>query len=397
MSCTSHRTLSSRVKNMEMSTLPKALLLMLFLLVSTTYSVLPGLAANDPFFDFSFNCDGAIDRVAYSSDGKCIAAAKSFEILLWKTESGVPVRYRLSGGLSRYITAMAFSANGDLLAAGDSLAQIFVWDVRTGNRLHRFKFSDKAYRDIGSITFSPDGRLLAAGEGGGATEILGKPVWNEIHVWDLAVDKMVCGVKGATNSVCCLAFEPDGRRLVSVGCDGAIKTWEPNSILRSPQTAADSITYSEISTIRLHDSFSIGSLSVDCRRLVVTGEEFEQDGEYPDGDVNLEVGRPNTIRFPSVKVFDITSGKFLTKIQFSEPVREVVFTPDGRNLVAACGSRIEVRDSQSGVLIQSFTRAESSIHNSVFSSVATSPSGDRIVAGNLDKVVRVFERPSHSN
>src|SRR5262249_60817400 len=71
---------------------------------------------------------------------------------------------------------------------------------------------------LGPIAFSPDGRLLAASTGYAYTF---QPRDYYVKIWDVATGKEVATLGDRTAYVDCLAFSPDGRRLLVGGGESA--------------------------------------------------------------------------------------------------------------------------------------------------------------------------------
>ncbi len=109
-------------------------------------------------------------------------------------------------------TALAFSENGELLAAGEEDGRIRVWTMSNGrmlaelpqgrNTIHCFSFTRNPRRDRDG----KPGWLLAAGDSGGA-----------IDVWDLTSKLPIAHCIGSAYNVYALAFSPDGMTLASAG------------------------------------------------------------------------------------------------------------------------------------------------------------------------------------
>ncbi|MFL5339178.1 MAG: WD40 repeat domain-containing serine/threonine protein kinase [Gemmataceae bacterium] len=77
---------------------------------------------------------------------------------------------------------------------------------------------------FGCVAFSPDGKLLAAGNRSVATVTWEKRAAIRLYGTDLADEKAL--LLGHTAWTLDLAFEPDGKGLVSVGSDGLICRWK---------------------------------------------------------------------------------------------------------------------------------------------------------------------------
>src|SRR5204863_5707363 len=61
---------------------------------------------------------------------------------------------------------------------------------------------------------SPDGRRLAAGAG------------RVVRLWDVDTGRPLTPLRGHTDFVISVAFEPAGRRLASAGFDGGVRVWD---------------------------------------------------------------------------------------------------------------------------------------------------------------------------
>jgi RNA polymerase sigma factor (sigma-70 family) len=148
-----------------------------------------------------FGHGGQVISVAFSSDGKCLAAGCSGgEITVWDAATG-KIRTKLDAAGS--IPALALSADGGLLAGGGSRGGR-VWDSATG-KSHELQAPEGEWR-VNELAFSPDGRHVA-GDGGLVKK--GDRWLTRILVWDAATGKLRhewLGLRG-------FAFTPDSKRL----------------------------------------------------------------------------------------------------------------------------------------------------------------------------------------
>ncbi len=137
---------------------------------------------------------------------------------------------------------LALAADGKLLALADTAARRYrVWDTSTGKELHQVPMPDGTDAEdaaeaealaaaglppsllgrmggkfTGPFALSGDGRLLAMG---GGKE-------NAVVVWDLHKGAERCRLQGHTGHVMTLAFEPDGKALLSTSADQTLRLWD---------------------------------------------------------------------------------------------------------------------------------------------------------------------------
>src|SRR5262249_32027606 len=139
--------------------------------------------------------------LCFSPDGKVLAStAWDGTLCFWDAADGRLRRKVLLPGDFPFICSLAFSADGKIIAtAGGWEEGVYLWDVATGKRLHRF--SHPVGR-LAAIAVSPDGKLVATGES------------EAIVVWDATTGKELRRFPGMFASQS-LVFSGDGRTLVA--------------------------------------------------------------------------------------------------------------------------------------------------------------------------------------
>ena len=65
-------------------------------------------------------------------------------------------------GHKKYVTALAFSTDGNYLASGAVGKEIIIWDLKTGKRISSLQ-GTKRHEVFSSVRFSPDGKTLITG------------------------------------------------------------------------------------------------------------------------------------------------------------------------------------------------------------------------------------------
>jgi WD40 repeat protein len=166
--------------------------------------------------------------LSFSPDGKTIAfSSGDGYVHLWELESGTelavfPTREKGEGGVP---DAVAFSPDGRYLAAprGSSL---LIWEVPTRKLVATLPTS--GYGPALCLAFSPDGRFLAAGGKYAHMRILQGCL---VTLWEVGTWQERTEVKGRIDPngdiVYCVAFSPDGSRLAigsARGYVGLVKT-----------------------------------------------------------------------------------------------------------------------------------------------------------------------------
>lgn len=155
-----------------------------------------------------------VRAVAFSADGSLLASGSNDKtVILWDVTTGRPIARPLTRHTDK-ILSVAFSPDGTLLATGSDDDEIILWDMasRQPRGLPLIKHVDR----VSSLAFSPDGKLLASGSQD-ATIIL----------WDLESSQPVgVTLTGHTGEVTSLIFDPDGRSLFSGSQDGTIIRWD---------------------------------------------------------------------------------------------------------------------------------------------------------------------------
>src|SRR5438132_4274641 len=152
-------------------------------------------------------CNGApILAIRFSPDAKTIASGgRDNRIRLWDSRTGRRLSEFVIDG-DDYVAAIAFSPDGRVLAAAKSLsACVWVWSVADGRLLHRLR--GKVCNRC--MTISPDGRLLAAGGPAG------------IFLWELRTGRALPTIKPKLEDmqrprdVYSIAFLPTGEGLAA--------------------------------------------------------------------------------------------------------------------------------------------------------------------------------------
>jgi WD40 repeat protein len=383
----------------------------------------------------------SLPAVTFSPDGKRFAARNEDETLtVWQADGGHEA-FTLTG------SALAFSPDGKQIATVSSLDTVTVYDATSGRTTVSFKKADKApWAPFGEpVVISPDGSRVFTRSGFGTLTLWelnnGREILklNETHprpkitfsadgkrfsvqtdrgtgVWDVDTGRESLLMRPTGGAIACMAFSPDGNRIVSGDSDGTLKIWHGDS-------------GQEILTIRAHErGVSEVAFSPDGKQILSTGLEARLwDGAHsqeilpilePDrrpgpnpskGEAIGSDGRPtdlpgggHSVAFSpdgqrialggmdGVGLWDADSGRSISKIESPAIaphnwVKSVAFHPNGKWIVFAREGRARVWDTESRQDVLTLAPA------CYAENTAVSADGKRIIACGGEKNVAVWD------
>ena len=171
--------------------------------VNFTQADLAGTVFTDAF--------GAILSVAFSPNGELLAAGSSDgQIRLWQARDGQPLL--TCEGHTGAVMSVVFSPDGHTLASGSLDQTVRLWHVPTGQAL---KTLIGHTNKVTSVAFSPDGQTLASGSAD-----------QTVRLWHVPTGQRLKTLPGHTNWVTSVAFSPDGQTLASGSMDQMVRLWQ---------------------------------------------------------------------------------------------------------------------------------------------------------------------------
>jgi uncharacterized repeat protein (TIGR01451 family) len=247
----------------------------------------------------------------------------------------VPAKTGNTGSLN----ALAYSPAGNLIATAGSDSLVSVWDTGAGSVVAQFNVS--ASNPISGLAYSPDGTKLAAG------------LDNKVQIWDTTSYGSAATLNGHAASVTAVAFSPDGTLLAtaSTAPEQVVKLWSTQ-------------TWTLVRTLM---GASGGLRSV----------QFS-----PDGTTVVAAGDDGAARAWKVS----TGTKSSSYIATGPGSMRIQYSPDGTKLAAGWTGKVLVFNTGTSSPIQTLNA-----HTSNNTSVVWSPDGKRLVSGNPDGTIDVWD------
>jgi WD40 repeat protein/tRNA A-37 threonylcarbamoyl transferase component Bud32 len=209
---------------------------------------------------------------------------------------------------------------------------------------HLFNRNQRTFRghigQVFCVAFSPDGKRMVSGADDAGI------------VWDVATGRRLLTLKGPPiegqlfNAVFRAAFSPDGKWIVTSGfLQGMARLWDATS----------------------------GQLKWTVRGR---GDNVWNVAFLPDGKRLLSATEDGT-----VQIWEAASGKEIHAFKHREPFTGVALQADGKQLVCGCGQRVKVLDAATGAEAQTLRG-----HRGNVWSIAVSANGRRIISTDIATV-----------
>ena len=275
--------------------------------------------------------------VAISADGKTIASGGlDSAIRLWNLEGEL---LKTLAGHPKAVNCLAFSPNSQKLVSGGDDDAVRLWETSTGRLLHTLTGHT---RDVNSVAVSGDGQFVASGSED-----------RTVALWLLNTGEHRRTFSGLAGMIRAIAFSPDGQLIASGGLDKQIKLWSLK-------------TGDQIGSFAMSHFGAVNAVAI-----------------TPDSKTLISGSKDKT-----VKIWDMAKGEVIrTLAGHTDSVNAIALAPNGKLLASGSSDgTIRLWNLDTGE-----QRAIWSEHASAVNTLAISQDGHYLVSGSSDNTVKIWQ------
>jgi len=370
----------------------------------------PGIFANTALLDAlrecreerTFNCGGAVSKIALSPDGKRLVVATMERTWIIDAATGETTGVLGEGRMSD--TAVSFSPDGGKVITASSSSDVVFWDALSGKELSRF--TDPEKERFVDARLAPDGQSL-----------LTLRTFGNAQIWDFERKTETLSLVGVDPSQGTVRFCPDGSLVVLSGfIDGTVRI---NSVATGGIVAMLEgheeetlfaafdrrghrvVTASADNTARIWNAGDGKCLAI----LSGHGDSVNCARFSPDGNLVVTASSDGTAR-----IWNAATGDELTSLRgHTQGVNSALFGPDGKKVftasndgtvriwrAAARGAIIALGESESpkgevAIMERDLLSPLGGDFRIRYQIVRTNPDGTRLLTVSKDRPARIWD------
>jgi WD40 repeat protein len=316
--------------------------------------------------------DFSVWSVNFSPDGKYVVSSGDNTARVWDVTSGreiarmqhdVFAELAMFSPNSKYVVSGGCDQRKE--KSGDCMqGSARVWDAKTGVAVARMIHDSKIY----AAAFSPDGKYVVSGGCDRRDDSNQSCLEGAARVWDAKTGTEIARMvhKGTVRVV---AFSPNGKYVVSGSDDETARVW-------------NATTGSEISRMR-HWAGPITDSTVNLspNQGTVRAVAFSPDSKYVvSGGCDQRDAITTICTAAIVRVWEAATGHEIGHIEHADQVNAVAFSPDGRFVISGSwDGTARVWEAKTGLEIARTT------YKGAVLAVAFSPDGKSVITAGCDE------------
>ncbi|MCX5747630.1 MAG: WD40 repeat domain-containing protein, partial [Proteobacteria bacterium] len=327
---------------------------------------------------------GPVVRAEFVGDA-IVTASRDGTASLWDATSGVR-RQVFDGGDDLVGVKVSPDHRWVVTVTANDLVKLWVADTGQLRAILHPRSATSATLVLNSpCAFSPDGALVAAGDHLGT-----------LRVWQIATNKLVSTATGHTDQINVLQFSPDGRQLLSASSDHTAATWEVATGRRLQvfthakriNDAAYSPDGQQVATASNDFTAVVWDATTGARRFTLAGHTAGVNRVVFRGDgKQLATAADDSIGI----LWDAATGRRVARlIGHGGAVNDVSYSARGDRLVTASEDNTTILWKADPQEVSTHLVG----HRGTVYSVDFSPDSTRVVTSGQDGTTRIWDRAS---